>query len=146
MFPTSNTGSRKYYLWKKYDWLKNWLFFITENFLGILDWLCMEPMRRSHDFLSLTQVIVGTTSSSCYFLLQCRCLWVVCFSSKVCEESSGWIRRDLKYFTITTPITYFWRLKKKLPWIFLGTSNTVIHKIEYATVYWSFSLDRIKYW
>ena len=33
VFPISNTGSRKCYLWKKYDWLKNRLFFITENFL-----------------------------------------------------------------------------------------------------------------
>ena len=51
-------------------------FFITENFLGILDRLCAEPMRRSHDFLSLTQTVVGSTSGSCYFLLPCRCLWV----------------------------------------------------------------------
>ena len=36
--------------WKKMiDW-KIDLFFITENFLGILDRLCAEPMRRSHDF------------------------------------------------------------------------------------------------
>ena len=75
VFPISNTGSRKYYLWKEYDWLKNRLFFITENFLGILDRLCMQPMRRSHDFLSLTLTVVGSTSGSCYFL-QCRCLWV----------------------------------------------------------------------
>ena len=54
VFPISNIGSRKYYLWKKYDWLENRLFFITENFLGILYRLCTELMRRSHDFLSLT--------------------------------------------------------------------------------------------
>ena len=69
-------GSRKYYLWKKNDWLKNKPFFITENFLGILDRLCAEPMHRSHDFLSLTLAVVASTSGSCYFLLQCRCLWV----------------------------------------------------------------------
>ena len=69
-------GSRKCYLWKKYDWLKNRLFFITENFMGILDRQCMEPMHRSHDFLTLTLTIVGSTSGSCYFLLQCQCLWV----------------------------------------------------------------------
>ena len=84
-FSTSKTGPRKYYLWKKYDWLKNRLFFITENFLGILDRLCAEPMRRSHDFLSLTLAVVGSTSGSCYFLLRCRCLWVC---SSVCEELS----------------------------------------------------------
>ena len=72
-FPTSN---RKYNLWKKNDWLKNKPFFIRENFLGILDRLCTEPMRRSHDFFSLTLAIVGSTSGCCHFLLQCRCLWV----------------------------------------------------------------------
>ena len=51
-------------------------FFITENFLVILDRLCSEPMHRSHDFLSLTLTVVGSTSGDCYFLLQCRCLWV----------------------------------------------------------------------
>ena len=51
-------------------------FFITENFLGILDRLCMEPMHRSHDFLSLTLTVVGSTSGSCYFLLQSQCQWV----------------------------------------------------------------------
>ena len=51
------------------------LFFITENFLGILNRLCTEPMRRNHDFLSLTLAVVGSTSSSCYFL-QCWCLSV----------------------------------------------------------------------
>ena len=56
---------------KKYDWLKNSLFFITENFLGILNRQCAEPMLRGHDFLSF-----GSTSGSCYFLQQCRCLWV----------------------------------------------------------------------
>ena len=61
---------------KKNDWLKNWPFFIIENFLGILKRLCAEPMRRNHDFLSLTLAIVGSTSGSCYFLLQCRCLSV----------------------------------------------------------------------
>ena len=106
LFPTSNAGSRKYYLWKKMIGWKIDLFFITENFLGILDRLCAEPMCRSHDFLSLTLAVVGPTSGSCYFLLQCRCLWVcvLCFSCKVSEEWSGWIRRDLMYFTITTLI------------------------------------------
>ena len=52
---------------KKYDWLKNRLFFITENVLGILDRLCAELMRRSYDFLSLTLTVVGSTSGSCYF-------------------------------------------------------------------------------
>ena len=33
-------------------------------------------MHRSHDFLSLTLAVVGSTSGSCYFLLQCQCLWV----------------------------------------------------------------------
>ena len=76
MFPTSNTGSRKYYLWKKMiGWKIDLFFFITENLLGILDRLCAEPMCRSHDFLSLTLAVVGSTSSNCYFLLQCRCLW-----------------------------------------------------------------------
>ena len=51
-------------------------FFLTENFLGILDRLCVEPMHRSHDFLSLTLTVVWSTSGSCYFLLQCRCRWV----------------------------------------------------------------------
>ena len=36
----------------------------------------MEPMCRSHDFLSLTLLVVGSTSGSCYILLQCQCLWV----------------------------------------------------------------------
>ena len=68
---------------KKNHWLKNRSFFITENFLGILDRLCAEPMRRSHDFLSLTLAIVGSTSDSCYFLLQSMSvgLCFVCFSS-----------------------------------------------------------------
>ena len=51
-------------------------FFIIENFLGILDRLCAEPICRSHDFLCLTLTVVGSTSGSCYFLLQCWCLWV----------------------------------------------------------------------
>ena len=51
-------------------------FFLTENFMVILDRLCAEPMRRSHDFLSLTLTVVGSTSGSCYFLLQYRCRWV----------------------------------------------------------------------
>ena len=76
VFPISNTGSKKCYLWKKYDWLKIDFSFITGNFLGIWDRLCMEPMRGSHDFLSLILAIVGSTSGSCYFLLQCRCLSV----------------------------------------------------------------------
>ena len=49
----------------------------------------MEPMHGTHDFLSLTLAVVGLTSGSCYFLLQCRCLCFVCFSSYVCEELSG---------------------------------------------------------
>ena len=61
---------------KKNDWLKNRPSFITKNFLWILNRLCMEPMRRSHDFLSLTLAVVGSISGSCYFLLQCRCLSV----------------------------------------------------------------------
>ena len=58
------------------DWLKNRPSFITENFLGILNRLCTEPTHRSNDFLSLTLAVVGSTSGSCYFLLQCRCLSV----------------------------------------------------------------------
>ena len=50
MFPTSNTSSRKYYLWKKIIGWKIDLFFITENFLRILDRLCVERMCRRHDF------------------------------------------------------------------------------------------------
>ena len=60
---------------KMIGWKIN-LFFITENFLGILDRLCAEPMCRSHHFLSLTLAVDGSTSGSCYFLLQCRYLWV----------------------------------------------------------------------
>ena len=37
MFPTSNTGSRKYYLWKKKMIGWNIPFFITENFLGYFE-------------------------------------------------------------------------------------------------------------
>ena len=89
MFQTSNTGSRKYYLWKENDWLKNRPFFINENFQGILEILCAEPMRRNHDFLSLTRAVVGSTSSSCYFLLQCRCLsvCVLCVLVVRCVEN-----------------------------------------------------------
>ena len=61
---------------EKNDWLKNRPSFITENFLKILKRQCMAPTRRSHDFLSLILAIVGSTSRSCYFLLQCRCLSV----------------------------------------------------------------------
>ena len=61
---------------KKNDWLKNRPFFITENFLGILNRVCTEHMRRSHDFLSWTLAIVGSTSGRCYFLWQCQCLLV----------------------------------------------------------------------
>ena len=68
--PENTTCGKKMIGWK-ID-----LFFITENFLGILDRLCTEPMCRSHEFLSLTLAIVGLTSSSCYLLLQFRCLWV----------------------------------------------------------------------
>ena len=76
LFPTSNTGSKKHYLWEKNDWLKNRRFFITENFLEILNRVCAEPMCRSHDFLSLTQAIVVLKSGRCYFLQQCQCLSV----------------------------------------------------------------------
>ena len=76
MFLNSNTGSRKYYSWKKMIGWKIDLFFITENFLGILERLCVEPMCRSHDFLGLTLAIVMSSGLS------------------------GWIRRDLMYFTI----------------------------------------------
>ena len=60
---------------KTIGWKIN-LFFINENFLGILDRRCAEPIRWSHDFLSLTLAVVKSTSGSCYFLLQCRWLWV----------------------------------------------------------------------
>ena len=89
VFPTSNTGSRKYYLWKKMIGWKIDLFFITENFLVFLNRISAEPMRRSHGFLSLTLAIVGSTSGSCYFLLQCRCLSVcfLCFLVVRCVKS-----------------------------------------------------------
>ena len=61
---------------KKMIGIKISLFYMTENFLGILDRLCMEPMCRSHNFLSLKLTVVRSTSGSCYFLVQCRCLWV----------------------------------------------------------------------
>ena len=35
--------------------------------------------------------------------------------------------------------------KEKEFWKLLGTCNIVIHKIEYATIYWSCSLGQIKY-
>ena len=82
MFLTSNIGPQKILLVekKKNDWLKNRPFFITENFLGILDRLCAEPMRRSRDFFRLTLAVVGSTSGSCYFLLPCQCrsVYVLC--------------------------------------------------------------------
>ena len=98
IFPTSNTGFRKYYLWKKMIGWKINLFFITENFLGILDRQCVEPMCRSHDFLSLTLAVVGSTSGSCYFLIQCWCLWVCvlcvlvvrCVKSQVGKSEDIW--------------------------------------------------------
>ena len=34
--------------------------------------------------------------------------------------------------------------KEKDLWRFLGINNTVIHKIEYTTTYWSCSFGRIK--
>ena len=37
---------------EKNDWLKNRPFFMTENFLGILNRLCAEPMCKNHDFFS----------------------------------------------------------------------------------------------
>ena len=58
---------QKILLVEKNDWLKHWTFF-SENFLGILERLCAEPMHRSHYFLSLTLAVVGSTSGSCYFL------------------------------------------------------------------------------
>ena len=76
IFLTSNTCPRKHYLWKKNDWLKNRPFFITENFLGILNRIYTEPMHRSHDFLSLTLAVFGSISSRCYFIQQCQCLSV----------------------------------------------------------------------
>ena len=66
---------QKILLEEKNDWMKNKPFFITENFLGILDSLCVERIRRYHDFLCLTLTVVGSTSGSCYFLLQCRFMW-----------------------------------------------------------------------
>ena len=66
-----NTICRK----KMIGW-KNRPFFITENFPGILNKLCMEPIHRSHDFLRLTLAVVWSTSGRCYFLQQCRCLLV----------------------------------------------------------------------
>ena len=67
---------------------KKWLvekltFFMAKNFLGILNRVCMEPLRRSHDFLSLTLVVVGSTPGRCYFLQQYRCLpaYVLCVVS-----------------------------------------------------------------
>ena len=49
----------------------------------------MERMRRSHDFLSLTLTVVGSTSGSCYFLQQCRCLRVrvLCVPAVRCVKS-----------------------------------------------------------
>ena len=87
-----NTTCRKQVIGWKID------FFITENFLGILDRLWAEPMRRSHAFLSLTLAVVGSTSGSCYFLLQCRCLSVSvlcvlvvsCMKSQVGESEKIW--------------------------------------------------------
>ena len=76
---------------KKNDWLKNRPFFITENFLGILDRLCAEPMSRSHDFLSLTLAVVGSTCSCCYFLLQCRCLSVCVLCILVVRCVKSWV-------------------------------------------------------
>ena len=95
IFPTLNTGSRNYSLWKKNDWLKNRPFFITENFLGILNRVCVEPMCWSHDFLSLTLAVVESTSVRCYFLHQCRCLSVCvlvvrCVKSWVGESEEIW--------------------------------------------------------
>ena len=62
---------------------------MTENFLGILNRLCVEPRRRSHDFLSLTLAVVRSTSGNCYFLLQCRCLsiCVLCVLVVRCVKS-----------------------------------------------------------
>ena len=85
----------------KNDWLKNRLFFITENIMGILNRLYAELMHRSHDFLSWTLAIVGATSSRCYFLRQCQCLLVcvLCVLVVRCVKSqSEWIRRDFMYY------------------------------------------------
>ena len=89
VFLTLNIGSRKYNLWKKNDWLKNRPSFITENFLGILNRLCVEPTCRSHDFLSLTLAVVGSTSGRCYFLLlfQCMLVCVLCVLEVRCVKS-----------------------------------------------------------
>ena len=80
MFLTSNTGSKKYYLWKKKWLIEKLTFFYNWEFSGILNRLCMEPIRRSYDFLSLTLAVVASTSGNCYFLLQCRCqsVYVLC--------------------------------------------------------------------
>ena len=83
---------------KMIGWKIAFFFFITENFLGILDRLCAEPMCRSHDFLSLTLAVVRSTSGSCYFLLQYPCLWVCvlcvlvvrCVKSQVGEWEEIW--------------------------------------------------------
>ena len=61
--PENTTSGEKMIGWKIN------LFFITENFLGILDRICAERMRKSHDFLSLTLAFIGSTSISCYYLL-----------------------------------------------------------------------------
>ena len=92
-FPTSNTGSKKYHLWKKHDSLKNRLFFITENFLGILNRLCAETMHRSHDFLNWMLAIVGSTSGRCYFLQQCQCLSVFCVFLLLDVWSVKWVNQ-----------------------------------------------------
>ena len=91
-------------------------FFITENFLGILDRLCAEPMCRSYDFLSLTLTVVGSTSGSCYFLLQCRCLWVCVLCVLVGVWRIKWMnqkRFDVFYYNKAPPdlvliIMYIW--------------------------------------
>ena len=80
-------------------WLvEKWTFFITENFLGISDILCLEAIHKSYDFLSLTLAVVGSTSGSCYFLQQCQCLRVCvlcvlvvrCVKSLVDESEEIW--------------------------------------------------------
>ena len=97
IFPTSNRLQKTLFV-EKNEWLKKRLFFIIEDFLGILNRLCAKPTRRSHDFLSLTLAIVGSTSNRCYFLQQYQCLLVCifcvlvvsCVKSEVGESEKIW--------------------------------------------------------
>ena len=87
--PNFNHQLQKILFVEKNDWLKNSPFFYNWEFSGILNRLCVEPMRRSHDFLNLTLAIVGSTSGSCYFLLQCWCqsVCVLCVLVVRCMKS-----------------------------------------------------------